>query len=114
MTSQICNLNSSQEIIRQENLTSYPPATACYVLALYPLADFLQSARKTFCELQNTAFKKPPASSAIFTYSYYASSELFWLTVQRLLLVPTSSPTQFPAQMALESNKLTGAFYNEP
>lgn len=32
---QICNLSGSQETIRQENLTSCPPATAHYVFAMH-------------------------------------------------------------------------------
>lgn len=43
-SSQICNLNDSQEIIKQGNPISCPPATACYVFALHPLAGLLKSA----------------------------------------------------------------------
>lgn len=64
-SSQICNLNGTQEIIRQENLISCPPATDCYVFSLYPMTGFLQT-KKTL----SMSFKTLPSINLLLHQSF--------------------------------------------
>lgn len=64
---QICNLSGSQETIRQENLTSCPPATAHYMFAMhsYEFHCTAQDKETSCCDPPRAPFNNAPVWSGL-------------------------------------------------